>query len=105
MVSHAGRERRDALRAREIAQTPSWYNPWLHLAPTSAFGMGAAAIALASIHSLRAWEFSTILMTWVAANPREWRAHRSLLNKRTPLAPVIYDGPTPVHHMIYVTED
>ncbi len=99
------KEKRDALRARLVAETPGWYNPWLHLAVPSTFGIAIITAALLSLRDLNGWELLAVPLTYLVSNATEWRAHRDLLHKRFPLAPILYDQHTPKHHMLYVTAD
>lgn len=98
-------DRREALRARLLSQTPWWYSPWAHLGATTLFGLAIIAVSLATIRDLRAVELLIVPVTYLVSNAAEWRAHKSLLHRRLPFAPVLYDRHTPEHHMIYVTGD
>ncbi len=104
-VDKPTREEREALRASAVAETPSWYSPWAHLAFPSLVGMGAIAVCLAVLHDVRAWELLAVPATYLASNAVEWRAHRDLLHRRTWPLEVLYDRHTPLHHMIFVTGD
>lgn len=96
---------RESLRESLIRETPSWYNPYVHLAIPSLFGLGIIVTAIVLIHGLSAWELLTIPVTYILANALEWHAHRDLLHHRNPLAPALYDRHAPQHHQVYVTED
>jgi hypothetical protein len=69
------------------------------------FGLAVITAAILSLRELRPIDLVTIPLVYVIANAVEWRAHRDLLHKRHWLAPVLYDRHTPLHHMVYVTED
>lgn len=97
--------RREELRARLVAEIPSWYSPWLHLAFPSLIGLGVMASCLWLVRDLRAVELLAVPATFVVINAGEWRIHRDLLHKRTPPLTVLYDRHTPQHHMIFVTDD
>lgn len=99
------RERREALRAELLAETPSWYVPWVHLCVPSAFGLLAIAAALASIRDLHPLELLTVPVVYLFVNAFEWWIHGAALHRRHPLAPVLYDQHTPKHHMLYLTDD
>ncbi|MCC6849287.1 MAG: sterol desaturase family protein [Deltaproteobacteria bacterium] len=98
-------ERRNALRAELLAETPRWYVPWAHLLVPSAFGIFAIAAAIASIRDLRPLVLLTVPAVYVLANAFEWWIHGAALHRRHPLASVLYDQHTPKHHMLYLTED
>lgn len=96
---------RDALRARTDAEAPGWYSPWGHLAAPSIVGLAVITWAAWVVESPSPWELLVIPLVFVLSNAVEWRAHRDLLHKRHWLAPVLYDRHTPVHHMLFLTED
>jgi hypothetical protein len=98
-------EQRNALRAEVLARAPSWYNPWVHLAVPSCFGLGIIAVAISLLRDFHGWELLTVPVVYVLTNVNEWYIHRDLLHRRNPLARVLYDRHTPEHHMIYVTDD
>ena len=98
-------ERRTALRNQLLAETPSWYVPRVHLFVPSLVGITAIAMALASLHDVRAVELLTVPAVYLFANAFEWWIHGAALHRRHPLAPVLYDQHTPKHHMLYLTED
>jgi len=98
-------DRRDALRARAVAEIPTWYRPWLHLAFPSLVGIGVIVACVLSLHALRPIELLAIPATFLVLNAGEWRIHRDMLHKRTPPLTVLYDRHTPQHHMIFVTDD
>lgn len=98
-------ERRMALRAELLAETPRWYVPWVHLFVPSSIGIAAILFALSQIRALRAVELLTVPLVYLLANAFEWWIHGNALHRRSPLAPVLYDQHTPRHHMLYLTED
>ncbi|HEY2745304.1 MAG TPA: sterol desaturase family protein [Polyangia bacterium] len=97
--------RRDELRSRLVAAIPRWYNPWLHLAVPSAFGLGILAACMLALHDVRPLELLAVPATFLVINAGEWRIHRDILHKRTPPLTVLYDRHTPEHHMVFVTDD
>ncbi len=99
------RERRDELRAQVLAEAPSWYNPWMHFAVPSIFGLTVIAVCASLLRQPTALELLTIPIVYVLTNVNEWYIHRDLLHRRSFIAPILYDRHTPEHHMIYVTED
>ena len=98
-------EKRDEVRRAVLAEAPSWYNPWLHLAVPSIFGIGIIAAALALLEHPVGWQWLTVPIVYLITNMNEWYIHRDILHHRFPLAPVLYYRHTPEHHMIYVTDD
>jgi len=98
-------ERRAALRDKLIAETPSWYVPWVHMVVPSLFGLGMIAVALCLIRNVTPWQLLTVPFVYVLANANEWTIHRFALHRRHPLAPVLYEQHTPKHHMLYLTDD
>jgi hypothetical protein len=98
-------ERREALREKLVAEIPSWYVPWLHLAFPSLVGISTIAVCLYFLHDLHAWQLLVVPAAFLIINAGEWRIHRDLLHHRTPPLTVLYDRHTPQHHMIFITED
>jgi hypothetical protein len=104
---YARRVSRDVerLRAAAMEQVPSWYSPWAHLAGTSGIALAVAALSLFELRDPSSVELLTVPITFLLANAVEWRAHKSLLHRRTPPLHKLYDLHTPVHHAIYQTAD
>jgi hypothetical protein len=96
---------REALRAEWVARIPRWYNPWAHLATTTALGAGFCALALTQIHGLAARELWILPATWIFANACEWRAHRDLLHRLTFYSKPLFTRHTLQHHRLYLTQD
>lgn len=97
--------RREALRKRAVEAIPGWYSPWAHVLVPAVFGIGAIVAAALLIRDLVWWQLSIVPVTFLASNAVEWRAHKKVLHRRTPGLTVLYDRHTPVHHMIFITED
>lgn len=97
-------EKRDAVRRDWLAQV-RWYNPWLHLGVTSIFGLAAIAAAVTQVHALTGWQVLFGAALFVLANATEWRIHKSLLHQRVKAVALLYDRHTPLHHMVFVTDD
>jgi hypothetical protein len=95
----------EALRQKILAETPRWYSPYVHVTIPSITGIAAIALALAQISGLTALQLLAMPITYVICNGIEWFAHKYLLHHRNPLAPVLYDQHTPMHHMVYTHED
>jgi len=98
-------ERRTALRNELIAETPSWYVPWVHLFVPSMIGVAIIVIAVTHIRELRPVELLTVPLVYLYGNAFEWWIHGNALHRRNPLAPLLYEQHTPKHHMLYLTED
>lgn len=97
--------RSTTLRARLLDETPSWYNPYVHLAVPSIFGIAFILASLARLSAVTVLELLAIPLTYLFANAVEWWAHKYLLHHRNPLAPMLYDQHTPKHHVVYTHED
>ncbi len=95
---------RETFRSKILQETPSWYNPYLHFLVPSVFGLGMIVLAGFLVENILWWEWFTIPLTYLLSNTLEWYAHRDLLHKRQPWAPVLYDRHTPLHHRLYVTD-
>jgi Fatty acid hydroxylase len=98
-------EEREQLRADMVAAIPSWYRPWAHVLFPSLVGVAFAALAIYLIRDLRAWQLATVPVAFLVLNASEWRLHRDLLHKRVRGATLLYDRHTPLHHMVYITDD
>jgi hypothetical protein len=99
------REARDELRERSLNAAPRFYNPWVHLAIPSVFGIVVFAGCVALLQEPTWRDALMVPVTWVLANIGEWRVHKYWLHRRSRLAPVLYDQHTPMHHMVYLTDD
>jgi hypothetical protein len=99
------KEKRDALRAQAMAERGSFYSPWVHLAVPSVFALTAIGCAVALIHDLTLGQVLFGLGLFLMSNAAEWRIHKSLLHKRVRFATVLYDRHTPLHHMVFITDD
>lgn len=97
--------KREALRRRAVDAIPAWYSPWGHVLGPALFGIGAIVVAALLIRDLVWWELFIVPVTFLASNAVEWRAHKMVLHRRTPGLTVLYDRHTPVHHMIFITDD
>jgi hypothetical protein len=94
---------RDALRAKNLEGR--FYSPWVHLGITSVLGLAAIGAAVSQLHGVKWWQVAFGAGLWVLANATEWRIHKTLLHHRTPGFAVLYEQHTPMHHMIYLTDD
>ncbi len=98
-------KQREELRARVLGNVPGWYNPYAHLLVPAVFGIAVIVLSIVAIHDLKPLEILTLPIVFVLSNMVEWRAHRDLLHKRSKIAPVLYDQHTPIHHMLFITDD
>ncbi len=96
--------KRDEVRSAWLAQV-RWYNPWLHLGITSVFGIAAMIAGIRVVHDVTALQLAFGVALFVFANATEWRIHKTLLHHRIPVAKILYDRHTPLHHMVFVTDD
>lgn len=95
---------RDRIRAEALAGG-GFYSPVLHLGTTTVFGLAAMAAGLWLLHDVRPWEVGFGVFLYLLSNAAEWRIHKGLLHKRSRLAPLLYDRHTPMHHMVFITDD
>jgi hypothetical protein len=98
-------DRREALRARWLAQIPPRYSPWLHLAMPSAVGVACVAAAAAIVREPGLDDALFVALTWGFANALEWRAHKSLLHHRVRGFELLFDRHTPHHHGLFPGDD
>lgn len=97
--------KREALRRRATDAIPSWYSPWAHVLVPAVVGAAGIVVALVMIRDLRWWELLVVPATFLASNAFEWWAHKHILHRRRPGLTVLYDRHTPVHHMLFLTDD
>jgi hypothetical protein len=97
--------RRDRLRADVLARTPAWYNPWVHLAFPSLFGIAFIVLAASQLHDVRWSEWLFVPAALALLNVSEWHIHRSILHRRTWPLEVLFWRHTPEHHVIFVRDD
>ena len=93
----AGERRRAAI----VATIPGWYNPAIHLAIPTVFGLVLGIGAALRIHELRWFELLVIPITLFASFGFEWRAHKYILHKRQPLLNLLYERHELMHHVIF----
>jgi hypothetical protein len=105
MRSEARSQRREAVRARANAEVPASYSPWFHLLFPSLCGLAIVLACALGMRDLRLWQLAFIPVALVVVNLAEWVIHRDLLHKRTPGFTVLYDRHTPMHHVVFVTDD
>ena len=96
---------REELRASRIKERPSWYSPLGHLLAPTAFGVCISTLGVLLLEDVRTWEWLTIPGFWIFSNFIEWHAHRDLLHTRSKRAPILYEGHTLNHHMIFPAHD
>lgn len=98
-------ERTEAIRSRETAAIPHWYNPWVHLGFTLSACSVTAISALAGLENVTTWEWFTPLWVFLGANAFEWHIHRNGLHRKTRLLYRLYERHTPMHHSVYTHGD
>jgi sterol desaturase/sphingolipid hydroxylase (fatty acid hydroxylase superfamily) len=96
-VDEAGERRRAAI----VSVIPRWYNPAIHLAIPTIFGLSLMIGAALRIHELRWFELLVIPITLFASFGFEWRAHKYILHKRRPLLNLLYERHELMHHVIF----
>ena len=97
--------KRDRLRGEVLERTPPWYNPWVHLAFPSLFGLGFIALALSQLHDVRWYEWVAVPVILALLNVNEWHIHRNILHRRHWPLEVLFWRHTPEHHVIFVRDD
>jgi len=95
---------REKVRATWLAEG-GFYNPWLHIGTTTVFGCSVMAVAATLLQNVRWWEVAFGFGLLIASNAVEWRIHRDILHKRRWPFQLLYDKHTPLHHMVFVTDD
>ncbi len=96
---------RAELRAELMRRVPAGYSPGLHLALLTATGLAVAALALALLADVRAWQLALVPVFVVFGNAVEWHVHRNFLHRRTRPLQILYVLHTPQHHALFVTDD
>jgi sterol desaturase/sphingolipid hydroxylase (fatty acid hydroxylase superfamily) len=99
------RSARAELRAELLARVPASYSPRLHLTVLTASGLGAAALALALVRDLGAWQLLAVPVFVALGNALEWHVHRDVLHRRMRPVQILYVRHTPQHHALYVAGD
>jgi hypothetical protein len=98
-------DRREAVRARAIAEIPAWYNPWAHLAFPSLVGIGLITGSLLALRAPGWQEAAFAVFLLLLSNATEWRIHKFILHHRSWPLQVLFDRHTPEHHAIYLRDD
>lgn len=91
----------EARRAAMIAKIPGWYRPSVHLAIPTILGFFVLIGAAQMIHGLRAVELLTVPVTLFAGFGFEWRAHKYVLHRRSPLLGTLYVRHELNHHVVF----
>ena len=97
--------KRDRVRGEVLERTPSWYNPWVHLAFPSLFGLSFIAVALGQLRDVAWYEWAFVPFVLALLNVNEWHIHRNILHRRTWPLEVLFWRHTPEHHLIFVRDD
>ena len=97
--------KRDRMRGEVLERTPPWYNPWVHLAFPSLFGLSFIAIALSQLHDVQWYEWALVPVILALLNVNEWHIHRNILHRRFWPLEVLFWRHTPEHHVIFVRDD
>jgi sterol desaturase/sphingolipid hydroxylase (fatty acid hydroxylase superfamily) len=100
-TEEARERRRDAI----VANIPAWYNPAIHLAIPTAFGLALMIAAALQLHDLRWLDLLAIPITLFASFGVEWLAHKDVLHKRRPLLSLLYVRHELMHHVIFTYEN
>jgi hypothetical protein len=95
----------EGFRAEVMANIPASYSPAFHFLFPSIVGIAIAAVGLSLVRHPTWIELLSVPFVFVVSNATEWRAHKNLLHKRHPIAKVLYDRHTPIHHRVFTTND
>jgi hypothetical protein len=98
-------EMKATAREKALAELSPRYNHWVHLAIPSLTACAVVAVCLAFVRHLNLLDLIAVPITFVLLNAGEWRIHRDLLHRRIKPFQLLYDRHTPVHHVIYTTDD
>lgn len=101
----ARESRREAFRAKRVAEIPAGYSPTLHLLGPASLAVAVLVVSVWLIHDLRAVELLTIPITLFLGFGFEWRVHKSILHARTPGFSILYVRHELQHHVIYTHDD
>lgn len=96
-------EKREKIRASWLES--GFYSPWLHLSVTTVFGGSIVVAGIVLLHHPTLWQILFGVGLFLLANATEWRIHRDLLHRRQWFAKPLYDQHTPMHHMVFYTDD
>jgi hypothetical protein len=96
---------RETFRDEVNAKIPAGYSPWFHLIFPSLCGIGLIVTSLVLLRAPVLWEWAMVAIFFVILNASEWRLHRDVLHKRVPGMSLLYDRHTPLHHVVFITED
>jgi hypothetical protein len=105
MASGMAATEREALRSRTVRKIPSWYSPIAHLLVPAVLGVGVVVASVLLVKDLVWWELFIVPATFLMSNASEWRIHKGILHRRVPGLAILYDRHTPLHHMVFQTED
>ena len=97
--------KRDRVRGDVLERTPSWYNPWVHVAFPSLFGLSFIAAAVSRLQGVHWYEWAFVPLVLALLNVNEWHIHRNILHRRTWPLEVLFWRHTPEHHVIFVRDD
>src|SRR6266576_492857 len=89
------------LRKRLLAEIPENYSPWLHFFSTTGIGLVVLVLCAFKVKHPSFLELLTVPALFFFANGAEWRAHKSLLHRRTIPFQALYDHHTPRHHALF----
>ncbi len=95
----------EELRATRAEERSRWYSPICHLMGPTIFGLSLCCIGALLLEDALWWEWMTVPAIWVFSNFIEWHAHRDLLHTRSQRIPILYEGHTLNHHMVFASHD
>ena len=92
-------------RVSALAELSPHYHPMIHLAIPSLTASAVVAACLALLHGVQLLDLIAIPITFVLLNAGEWRLHKDVLHRRIKPLQLLYDRHTPIHHVIFTTDD
>ncbi len=99
------KDSRELFREKMRAAISPRYSAAFHIGAPAVVGLALIALALASLHAVRWWEWLLVPAVYVLSNAVEHRAHRVALHRRTPGLTILFDRHTPLHHRIFIAKD
>ncbi len=90
--------RREAIVAKHV---PARYRPAIHLAIPTSVGLGVMIAAAALLRAVTWVDLLAVPLTFLGAFGLEWRAHKTILHRRTRGLELLYERHELAHHVLY----
>ena len=92
-------------RSAIVGEIPRWYSPTVHFVVPAVICLGAMAGAFVRLQAVRPVELLTVPVTLLLSFGFEWRAHKLVLHRRSPLVGTLYERHELQHHVIFTYDD